>query len=63
MRCRIVNEAEDHKKYAFMQGGESNSQDGFLGMKFHLCRLSFSQDRDDVGMNTFYLKYKVQVSM
>lgn len=54
MRCRIVNEAEDHKKY---------SQDGFLGMKFHLRRLSSSQDRDDVGMNTFYLKYKVQVSM
>lgn len=44
MRCRIVNEAEDHKKYAFMQGGESNSQDGFLGMKFQLRRLSSSQD-------------------
>lgn len=56
MRCRIVNEAEDQKKYAFMQGGESNTQDGFLGMKFQLRRLSSSQDPDDVGMNTFYLK-------
>ena len=61
MRCRIVNEAKDHKKYAFMQGGESNSQDGFLGMKFHLRQHSSSQDRDDVGNE--HVLSKVQVSM